>query len=365
MSETKDNHYVPRLYLRNFTDDPLAKNGKFDLLNLSSEEHIGIVPHATQMKERYFYEKGSEIEAKLGEEFEGKHATLIKDILEKKLPPPSSSLLEVALLMHFRTRAQRDENLALRKHIIDRHMGYLVSSFKSHLRKKLWIFAKLIDDKMIGTMVKQGAYGQYLKKTDSSAKQIKNFEKINSEMTGLNCVILDNKNAAGLISSDRPVLLVNPFLQRKQVNFGKDGMYQMGILLLLPISPEKLLVCYDPNIYENPQITCANALSESDVEKLNRLQVQCAVGAIYSRVLPQNIKSLVTEVMSQKKQPQIITVDLPGGYELTYKESNLPNYSFNFLKEKSEAESIKLKLPYSRPTDSIYTHDEIQLKKKV
>lgn len=349
MSETKDNHFVPRLYLRNFTDDPSAKNGKFDLFNLSSGEHIGIAPHASQMKERYFYEKGSGIETKLGEEFEGKHAALIKDILERKPLPPSSSLLEIALLMHFRTRAQRDEDLIFRRHMIDQHMDYLVSSFKSHLRKKLWIFAKLTNDKIIRAIVKQGVYDRYLKQTDSSAKQIKNFERISTEMTGLDCVILDNSNATGLISSDRPVLLLNPFLQRKQVNFGRDGMFQIGILLLLPISPEKLLVCYDPNIYENPQVISTGVLSENDVEKLNRLQIQCSVEAIYSRILAQDIESLVAEVLSQKKQPQIITIDLPDEYQLTYKESNLPNYPFDFLKEKSGTDTIRLRLPYGRP----------------
>lgn len=232
--------------------------------------------------------------------------------------------------------------------MIDQHMDYLVNSFKSHLRKKLWIFARLINDKIIKAVVKQGAYEQYLKKTDSSAKQIKNFDRIRGEMTGLECVILENAYT-GLISSDRPVLLLNPFLQRKKVNFGKDGMFQMGILLILPISPEKLLVCYDPDIYENPQRISSGKLSENDVEKLNRLQIQCGVEAIYSRALPQNIESLVAEVLSQKKQPQIITMDLPGDYQLTYKESNLPNYSFDFLKEKSGTDSIRLRLPYSRP----------------
>ena len=349
MSEVKDNHYVPRLYLRNFTDDPSAENGRFDLFNLGSGKHIGVVPHAPQMKERYFYEKGSEIETRLGQEFEGKHATLIRDLLENNSTPSSSSLLEIILLMHFRTRAQRNEDLFFRRHMIDQYMDYLVSSFKSHLRKKLWIFAKLINDKIIRAIVKQGAYEQYLKKTDSSAKQIKNFDRIRSEMTGLECVVLDNPNSIHLFSSDRPVLLLNPFLQRKKVNFGKDGMFQMGILLILPISPEKLLVCYDPDIYENPHAISSGKLSQNDVEKLNRLQIQCGVEAIYSRTLPQNIELLVAEVLSQKKLPQIITVDLPGDYQLTYKKSNLSNYSFDFLKEKSGTDSIRLRLPYGRP----------------
>jgi len=140
-------------------------------------------------------------------------------------------------------------------------------------RKKLWIFVKFINDSVIEKIVRQGAHQQYLKKTDSAAKLIKNFERIKGEMTGLECVVLDNQNSTNLISSDRPVLLINPFLQRKRINFGKDGMFQMGILLLLPISPEKILICYDPNIYENPCTINSGVLSEQDVEKLNHLSL--------------------------------------------------------------------------------------------
>lgn len=349
MSEARDNHFVPRLYLRNFTDKPLDKNGKFDFFNLKTTKLIGVIPHGSQMKEKYFYEKGSDIETRLGKEFEGKHATLVRNILEKKTLPSSASLLEIALLMHFRTRAQRDEDLFFRRHMIDQNMDYLVSSFKSHLRKKLWIFVKLINDSMVEKIVRQGAYEQYLKKTDSAAKQVKNFERIKGEMIGLECVVLDNQNLTNLVSSDRPVLLLNPFLQRKRVNFGKDGMFQMGILLLLPISPEKLLVCYDPNIYKNPHTVSEGVLSEQDIEKLNRLQIQCGVEAIYSKVLPKNIKIVVAEVLKQKKPSQIITLHLQGNYHLTYKESNLPSYTFDFIKEKDCTDDIKLKLPYSRP----------------
>ena len=190
--------------------------------------------------------------------------------------------------------------------MIDEHMDYLVSTFKSYLRKKLWIFAKLINDKIIRAAVKHGAYEQYLKETNSSSKQIEHFDRIRSEMTGLECVVLNNPNSTHLLSSDRPVLLLNPFLQRKKVNFGKEGMFQMGILLILPISSEKLLLCYDPDIYENPHTISSGKLSENDVEKLNRLQIQCGVEVVYSRFFPPNIKSLVDSVLNQKKLPQII-----------------------------------------------------------
>ena len=352
MSEVKDNHYVPRLYLRNFTDNPAHKNGKFDFLNLESQEHIGVIPHGSQMKERYFYKKGTDIEKKLGDVFEGKHATIVKNILDNQFVPDSASLIEIVLLMHFRTRAQRDEDLFFRKHMIDQNIDVLVSSFKSSLKRDVPFLANAMGDAVIEDMVRGGSYKKYLKKTDSAEKQIKNFERIKEEMAGLKSVILNNTSSTNLISSDRPVLLLNPFLNRKKVNFGKDGMFQMGILLVLPISPTKIIICFDSNIYENPFEISKRELSDQDVEKINKLQILCGVEGIYSKQLPKDITEIVSAYLKEKKTPQLITVHLPDDYYLTYKESNLPNFSFDFLKEKKEADTLRLRLPYPRP-DSV------------
>lgn len=348
MSNVKDNHYVPRFYLRSFTDDPSHRNGRFDFFNLKTKKHIGVIPHGSQMKERYFYKKGTDIETKLNDEFEGKHATIIKTILASQAT--SESLVEMILLMHFRTRAQRDDDLFFRKSMIDQHLDYLVASFKRSLPfwVRILVQVRLLKDSHIEKIVRQGAYEEYLKKTDSAEKQIKNFKRIKKEMAGLTAHILDNPHTTNLISSDSPVILLNPFLNRKKVRFGRTGMFQIGILLILPISPKKVVVCFDSDIYESPTEVSKGILTENDVKHLNELQILSGAEGVYSISLPKNIETIVSDTLNGKKSPSIVTLHLPDNYQLTYKDSGLPDVDFSFIKEKKHTDTLTLRLPYSR-----------------
>lgn len=349
MSKRKRNHYIPRFYLRNFTDIPTAENGKFDFLNIKTGKYIGIIPHGSQMQETYFYEKSSDIENMLGDEFEGKHACLVKDILGKQQEFDPAALLEIVLLMHFRTKAQRDEDLFFRKNVIDRHLiDHMTSGFRSYLEKELPQLAGIWNDADLKKAVRKEAYGQYLKETDSAGKQIKHFKELRSEMDGLNAVILNNLSLLNLVSSDRPVLLLNPFLNRRKAAFGKDGMLQMGILLILPLNPQKIIVCYDPKIYKNPLQVSEGILTENDVKNLNKLQVLCGVEGVYSKMLPTGFCQTVTEILDKKVSPKLVTAHFPGGYELMYKDNGLPNIDFSFVKEMDGTDDIKLTPPYAR-----------------
>src|SRR3989344_3928957 len=192
MSNVKDNHFVPRFYLRNFTIDPAVKNGRFDFFNLKSRKYIGKIPYGSQMKEKYFYEKDSEIEQMLGEKFEGKHATLVRDLREDITKPNESMLLEMVLLMHFRTRAQRDEDLTFRKHMINTLLDSLVESFKAHLRKDApWLLDRVTHDE-VKDLVRSGSSERYLRKTDTTRKEVRHFLKIKEQISGLRCAVLNN-----------------------------------------------------------------------------------------------------------------------------------------------------------------------------
>lgn len=350
MSQTKDNHFVPRFYLRNFTKDPTLENGWFDFYNLKGQKHLGEIPHGSQMQERYYYEKDSEIEKMLGEKFEGKHAALIRGLIDGSEEPNEEWLIEMMLLMHFRTRAQRDENLAFRKHMIDTLLDNMVRSFKRYLQRDVpWLLSRIRDDQ-IKDIVRTGSYERYLRRTDTARKGVEHFLKIKEEVKGLRCVALSNTTQSPLVSSDRPVILLNPFLARKDVSFGRTGLFQMGIVLILPINPSKIIVCYDSGIYE--QINETSVLTTEDVANINRLEILVGVEGIYSIILPNRILSAIPEICREKRDPQIVNVELPGDYLLTYKDYMLPTLALSFLREKKGTDQISLRLPYQRATTS-------------
>jgi len=120
----------------------------------------------------------------------------------------------------------------------------------------------------------------------------------------------------------------------------------MGLVLLLPIDPTRLLICYDAGIYE--QIDLARALSQEDIANLNHFQMLSGVEGLYSTQLDEATLAVIVDVLKEKKGSKIINVDLPGDYLLTYKEYTLPNLPLTFLREKEDIDRIPLGLPYRR-----------------
>ena len=327
----------------------MVKNGQFDFFNLKSGEHIGVIPHGPQMKETYFYEKWSNIEEKLDRDFERKHASLIRKLLEGEMEIENKLLLQVVLLMHFRTKVMRDKNLALRQLTIDQHLDWMSSSFRAHLEEEFPGMFSGLSDEALKKIVQDGAYSEYLKKTDITKKLIENFKWHQRQVSDLKVVILDNPTGVNLISSDHPVIHINPFLINHNSKFGRGGLAQLGAILALPINPRKLVVCYDSGVYENPLDINQGKLSENDIHNLNKLQILCGTEGIYSLKLPSNISALISDTLRTKQDPVFVQVDLPNNYQLTYTDSKLPNLPLSFIKEKSDFKNDIFVLPYARP----------------
>lgn len=81
-----------------------------------------------------------------------------------------------------------------------------------------------------------------------------------------------------LIISDMPVIIMNPFCH------GKAGFGNVGIVILFPVSPERMIMIYDGKIYNNcnQYMTISN---EQEVIKLNKYQLINAEERILSKSL--------------------------------------------------------------------------------
>lgn len=351
MAEGKKNHYVPKLYLRNFTDTPEADNGLFDLYNLPGRKHIGRVPFGSQMKEAYFYAKDSTTERRLNQEFEGRHAQLIHRILHDGITPADTDLLEIVLLLLFRTKAKRNETLALKQFVIDRFLSEeMHTSFKRSLRQEHPEILTGLGEEQLRKLVRDFMHEEYLGETEAAQDQIDNFDSIRSELAGLSTAILKNNSASILISSDHPVIPINPYLTSRKVRFGKEGLYQMGLVLLLPLSPAKILLAYDPGVYR--VIKNSSTLTDQDVRNVNHLEILFGNESIYSTFLPNEIDRVVSEILAAKKGPGIKEIKFPGPYTMFTQDSRLPNLEFSFLDILPEAMKFPLRLPFTRPSQS-------------
>ncbi|MDD3169503.1 MAG: DUF4238 domain-containing protein, partial [Eubacteriales bacterium] len=77
--------------------------------------------------------------------------------------------------------------------------------------------------------------------------------------------IVRYKTKEKLITSDMPVVTMNPFCA------GKAGMSNMGVLIFFPVSSDTLVVIYDSKIYSIEKFFRSS--NEDDVKHLNKYQV--------------------------------------------------------------------------------------------
>lgn len=114
---------------------------------------------------------------------------------------------------------------------------------------------------------------------------------------------IENESPIDFITSDNPVCLHNQYLDNLQNCTGiKEVFSSKGLIILCPITYKKLLLLYDPSVYEiedwEPVIKVDNA---SDIEKINICQCLSANEVIfYSNSIDFNgLKNWSKEVRSQ------------------------------------------------------------------
>lgn len=113
----------------------------------------------------------------------------------------------------------------------------------------------------------------------------KKFTKI---VDDLHILILTYNTKEELISSDVPVVAINPF------HFPSIGYACMGLILLFPISPHKLVVLYDAKMYPRFRDSLYRVSNnETEVHKLNVLQLISAEKILYAH--DKNVFSLFTQ----------------------------------------------------------------------
>jgi hypothetical protein len=347
MADYKKNHYIPKFYLRNFTDNPTNLNGKFDFFNTKNPKYIGHIDHSVHMQESYFYPKDSDIEIRINKEFEGKHAKIIKDICNGQ-EKENSELLEIFLLMYFRTKNKRDEIYSFRKFCIDEYLIKYIEPFKKFLKKQQPELAGVLSDEQLKENMRNVAYEEYLNFKKSAEDNVGNFEKINKEISGLETAILKNITGINLISSDNPVILINPFLKRRIKNAGINGIFQIGVILFLPINSEYLLIAFDSKIYDQNIIFNKKIMNEIDITNLNKLQTICSKNGVYSKKIHKNTLAEIIMNSKNKVEPKIINIELPENYFISFIDDALPDLEFTFIKEKENAGNILLQIPFAR-----------------
>jgi len=265
MAESKNQHYVPRHYLRRFS---LADGKRILIYVIESNFFPAAAPIKTQCSEDYLYSKDTQFE-KLLTKLEGRAETLFSAICETDSLPQDKltqrDILAVLGVMYGRTRLsveQRDSlfdqavKATMRK---DPEFEAITSISKEDLGK-----FKISDPYSAQKAVVQGLLTGY-------------------RIGDLSVKILKAETNRRFITSDHPVAVVNQAFARLLPKANTCGLSMRGIQLFLPLDPARCLVAFDPNAYRigKPSRDCVKLTREDDVELINSLQVQNADRHLY------------------------------------------------------------------------------------
>lgn len=336
MPDNKKHHFVPKFYLRFFSNDGLSIN----LFNIPRSKKIISSGLKNQCYRDYFYGKNLEGEKALGK-IEGIVAEIIKNIVITKEIPALTSADRTSLLLYIMVQYSRT---GYRADALDEMAD---AFFKYAFQEK---FKELDADSFKIGFKEPGTF--------SVAMGMQTYELL----IDMEWLLVETNGRQEFITSDAPVVFYNQFFDSRREG-SNTGAATKGLQIFFPLSPDLLLVLYDGNVYRaetKPKNSLvARNLPDTDILEINKLQFVSAYENIYfcnngfdvERLSRLGIKYRRSRKNSQKVFPQWENEERRSELIMTSNEDVRTDLALSFLKVKKSAtrwlgEFMKLK---SRP----------------
>lgn len=258
MPANKKHHYVPRLYLKNFSSNDKTIN----LFNLNRDIVISGGKLKSQCYRDYLYGVDDELEKALGI-IEGEAAKQFRAI-RKQLKPPKSESADYGNFLTF-VIFQRNRTLNAARSINEMLVAIATKYISYRPDVPEDIFEKIsinVNDPVIHAL--------------KGANHTLHFAM------DLSCKLLLAKKGTEFITSDNPVVYYNQALEACNSHHG-IGTASKGLQIFFPIAPEILILFYDASVYkvggrreQTIQIT-----EQRDMDQINTLMLANAEENIY------------------------------------------------------------------------------------
>jgi len=252
MASNKNQHFVPRCYLRPFTSD--ANQKTINLYNIDRLSSIYGAPIKSQCSRDYFYGSDDRLEKAI-QAVEGGYAGELPELLQYRTPigPKARVILpRFWFLQHTRTEAA-SQRLVSMSIDADSLIGHESESFKVEIKQAV-LFALR-------------AYAESIDALDD-----------------LKIVLVKNCTSTPFITSDDPAIIVNRWLHNNKLVMGPGyGVAAAGLICILPLSPTVCCVMYDGDIYSiQNSDNWIEARSTEDVDSINNMQyLNCAANLYF------------------------------------------------------------------------------------
>lgn len=308
---TKNQHYVPQFYLRNFSED-----GKvFQLLNLSSGRVIPRAKISCQCSKDYFYGKDGLIETNLGA-FEEECSKWFRECLS--LNNPKNSIPDIVKCWLIRFAAV--QSMRTKKNIES-----IIASNTKHNRIISSLYERDYGPGSVPIQYQEHDYSDLPGWSFITA--IINC----GVLTDLSCVLLDNETEEDFVASDNPVVFQNPLIEQFAVQYC-SGFASSGLQIYYPISPRRMVCLYDSKAYKFSVRNHIHLTNLKDVEMLNNLQFMNAENNVYFKSsLADFSKYLHFRNQNINKQDEsVITEEDPNGSGSVFIQSSkiMPRIAF-------------------------------------
>ncbi|MCB9234842.1 MAG: DUF4238 domain-containing protein [Bacteroidia bacterium] len=251
-TDKKNQHYIPKFFLRNFSY--LGNRKELGIFDLNNSFYFQRAKLKTQGSKNFYYGMDGKIEAWL-EKVETNLAILVQEIIKtkkgpQKFTPEHRMLLAFVSLTHLRNP------IPIRN---------IIESFEKVKQKALELDPNANVDELLPKV-------NHEKAVEVSLSMLTELIDI---MLDLDYKVLVNQTKLSFIASDFPVVRYNQLLEKKGNLRGKAGYGSLGLQIFIPLNPKIGIILYDPEIYKvgHPKKSFVNIISESDVEQLNILQI--------------------------------------------------------------------------------------------
>jgi hypothetical protein len=256
-------HFVPRHYLRRFA---IKGSEEIVVSKVSPYRFLGPKGIGGQCQETDYYEGNKDLDKLLGT-YENDLAPILVRVVQNEdfTEPELVALRWLVVILRSRTRKAAEEYNIFARRI---HYEVIQRAIESgHLPPPP-------DGKWTEEMVD-------VKGTSGFLIQVSGM-RCSLEMQTLACKLLKAEGGSSFITSDNPVVALNQFCASAEPHRGFVGYRKAGFQLLIPISPKLCLFFYDPKVYKvGSSRHRLIAISKSDVEIVNALQIQSAEDSIF------------------------------------------------------------------------------------
>ena len=246
MASNKNQHFVPRCYLKAFSCEGAGL--AIDLFNLDRRKAIPKAPVKGQCSRAYFYGEDGVIEKWL-QGIEGDYATALKAI---------------------RTVGYR---------LTEEHRDLLLGFFLVQYLRTEAASKRAVE---MAAEIEEGAFDP-LTIRDAVQMSMRNLVAVWESVRDLKACLVRNRTKVSFVTSDDPAVLTNRWhIQQHPEPLLGAGLASAGAILILPLTPEVLFLAYDGDVYAIDQKAgWAEVTRADDAAAFNQHQYLNCMANIY------------------------------------------------------------------------------------